>query len=152
MIANRPNRLYLTFALVALSLVSAESAAAKCARQLIQMPGLEPNDGVIFVDGVILQVGLQEGQSSFDDLFQEGQSLNDLDPSAIHSIEITCWNPKTGEIGGGAGIPVIAILTKDLMESPGAPSEADIRAKASRAMQELFKSRGGSLSQVSPPA
>ncbi len=51
------------------------------------------------------------------------------DPSVIHSIEITCWNPKTGEIGGGGGLNVFRILTKSFVESTRAPIEALLRAQ-----------------------
>ena len=101
-------------AVVALSLVSAESAAAKCPSR-IQMPGVGPNGAVVVVDGSAVVSGSEE--------------LDGMDPSNIHSIELTCWNPATGEFGGGGGVPIIRIHSKGLVESTRAPIEALLRAQ-----------------------
>lgn len=117
----RPTCLLLASAIVAFSLVSAEAIAAKCSRQ-IQMPGLEPGATVIFVDGLVGRSLMVDGQ-----LVTEG--LDDIDPDNIHSIEVTCWNPTTGEFHSQVGVPAILILTKGLVESTRAPIEGLLRAQ-----------------------
>ena len=102
---------------VALGLVSAAAAAAKCSPQ-VQMPGLGPNEAVIQIDGSVVLSGPGNPVT-----------LDELDPSDIHSIEITCWNPATGEFGGGGRIPVIVIATKSFVESRRAPLDRLLRAQ-----------------------
>ena len=122
LIGKRPTWLPLTLAVVALSLVFAEGAAAKCSSR-IQVPGLGPNESVLLLDGSIVPSRVVEGQ-----IFAEG--LDEIDPSTIHSIELTCWNPATGEFGGGVvGVPIILVLSKGLVESTRAPIEALLRAQ-----------------------
>ena len=113
LLARGPAWLPLSLAFVALSLISAESAAAKCSRR-IEMPGLAPNEAVGLLDGSVVLIGLEE--------------INEIDTSDIHSIKITCWNPATGEFGGGVGVAVIVVLTKRLVESTRAPIEGLLRA------------------------
>ena len=122
LIGKRPTWLPLTLAVVALSLVFAEGAAAKCSSR-IQVPGLGPNESVLLLDGSIVPSRVVEGQ-----IFAEG--LDEIDPSTIHSVELTCWNPATGEFGGGVvGVPIILVLSKGLVESTRAPIEALLRAQ-----------------------
>ena len=72
---------------------------------------------VVFVDGSVLPNGWPEG-------------LNEtVDASDVHSVRVTCWNPATGEIGGGVGLPLIVVLTKRLVESTRAPIEDLLRAQ-----------------------
>ncbi len=137
-------------AVVALSLISAEGVAAKCSPQMA-WPGLGRGVPILIVDGSIVVPemlggneapalgGRREGPAPLPRA-QPGSAINirpfdfDLndaigDPSDIHSIEITCWNPETGEIGGGGGLPVFRILTKSFVESTRAPIEALLRAQ-----------------------
>ncbi len=135
--------------IVALSLVSAEGVAAKCSQ--MAWPGLERGVPVFIVDGSIMVPEMRAGNEAPAlggrvegpaplPRAQSGSAINirpfdfDLpdaidDPSDIHSLEITCWNPKTGEIGGGGGVNVIRILTKSFVESTRAPIEALLRAQ-----------------------
>jgi hypothetical protein len=100
---------------VAFSLVFAEGVAAKC-----NAPG---NPAPIFlIDGLVLPSRMVEGR-----LITEG--LDAYGPSDIHSGGITCWNPKTGEIGRGVGFPVLLYLTESLVESTRAPIEVLLRAQ-----------------------
>ena len=101
-------------AVVALSLISVEGLAAKCFPQLL-MPGLGPSEAVVQVDGSVVLWGTEE--------------LDGMDASVIHSVDITCWNPTTGEFGVGGGIPVIVVMTKHFVESTRAPIEALLRAQ-----------------------
>ena len=100
LLAKRPTWLPLTLAVVALSLVWAEDAAAKCFPQLT-WPGLEPGTPVIMLDGSIIGTGLGGGE----------EALAEIDPSDIHSIEIVCWNPATGWFEPGRGVDNIFIST-----------------------------------------
>ncbi len=67
-------------AVVALSLVSAEGVAAKCSGEIL-MPGYEYVSGkpafLPLVDGSIITI----------------EGMDEVDPSNIHWIELTCWNP-----------------------------------------------------------
>ena len=101
-------------AVVALSLVSAEGVAAKCRPQMT-WPGVGPNEAVVQVDGSVVLWGTEE--------------LDGMDASEVHSLTIICWNPATGEIGGGGGLPVIVVMTKHFVESTRAPIEALLRAQ-----------------------
>ena len=107
-------RVVLLLVFVALGLVSAEAAAAKCSPQL-QMPGLERTEVVLQLDGSVVVGGPGD--------------LDRIDPSDIHSFTITCWNPATGEFGGGGRIPVIVIMTKRFVESRRAPLDRLLRAQ-----------------------
>ena len=123
-IGKRPTWLPLTLAFVAVSFVFAEGAAAKCFPQGT-WPGLERGEPVVLVDGSFAGTGLQEGS----------EALEELDPSDIHSIDIICWNPETGEFQPGGGLNVISIVTTRLAESKRAP----ITAKAGRALREMYE-------------
>ncbi len=68
-------------------------------------------------------------QARQDDGVLYSPVLEELDPESILSIEIICWNPETGEIGGGGGLSIIAIWTKGFVESTRAPIEALLRAQ-----------------------
>ena len=114
----RPTWLRVTLAVVALGLVSAEGAAAKCFPQLA-WPGLEPGAPVMMLDGSIIGTGLSGGEEIFVE----------IDPSDIHSIDIICWNPATGEFEPGRGVNIIFISTKRLMESKRDPIEVLLRAQ-----------------------
>ena len=118
----RPSGLALPVVVVALSLVSAEGIAAKCPSR-IQMPGLAFNDAVVLLDGSIVpNVGLvASGEFTVEKL--------GIEASDIHSIEVTCWNPATGEFGGGVGVPIIRIHTKGLVDATRAPIEGLLRAQ-----------------------
>ena len=119
--AAKPAGLTLPLAVIALSLVSAEGVAAKCSSR-IQMPGLEFNDAVILLDGLIVpDAGLQaSGGITFGKLGVEA--------SDILWGELTCWNPKTGEFGG-VGVPIWSLHTKGFVESTRAPIERLLRAQ-----------------------
>ena len=111
--AKKPTCLPLTLAFVALSLVSAEGAAAKCSPELA-WPGLGLNDAVILVDGSVVLSGVEE--------------LDEM-ASDVHSIVIKCWNPATGEFQPRGGANVISVWTKGFVESTRAPIEALLRAQ-----------------------
>ena len=96
----------LTLAFVALSLVFAEGAAAKCYSPMA-WPGLEPGAPVLMLDGSIIGTGMGG----------ENEALAELDPSDIHSIDFICWNPATGEFQPGYGVNIISISTRRLMKS-----------------------------------
>ena len=115
---KRPTWLPLTLAFLALSLISAEGAAAKCFPQMA-WPGLERGEPVVLVDGSIGGTGMLEGS----------EALEELDPTSIHSIDIICWNPATGEFQPGGGLNVISISTNRLVESTKAPIEVLLRAQ-----------------------
>jgi hypothetical protein len=100
---------------VALSLVSAEGVTAKCGAPL-EVPGLARNSAVIVVDGSVVVAGMMEDQA-----VQE--AFGSLGPDDIFSIEILCWNPRTGTFGGGAGIGVIAIWTNASLQFTRTPLE-----------------------------
>ncbi len=114
-------------AVVALSLISAEGVAAKCSSR-IQMPGLEFNDAVVLVDGAVVPVRMIERILTAEGLLRP-QGPDDIDPDDIHSMEITCWNPATGEFDSGVGVPVIRIHTKGLVDATRAPIEGLLRAQ-----------------------
>ncbi len=125
--AKRPAWLPLTLAFVAFSLVFAEGVAAKCPNRM-QMPGLAFNDAVVLVDGAVVPIRMIERILTAEGLLRP-QGPDDIDPDDIHSMEITCWNPATGEFGGGVGVPIIRIHSKGLVESTRAPIEALLRAQ-----------------------
>jgi hypothetical protein len=137
--AKRPTWLPLSLAFVALTLVFAEGAAAKCTPGAT-WPGLEPGVPVVLVDGSIAATRLRDGERILEE--------EEIDPSTIHSLEVTCWNPRTGEIGGGVGLNVIAIWTNSLAETTRAPIDALLRAQTayfsqhSRYVQSLDELRG----------
>ena len=112
-------------AVVALSLVSAEGAAAKCSSD-IRMPGYEYVPGklavVPLVDGSIISI----------------EGMDELDPSNIHSVELTCWNPATGEFGR-VGVPVVLVLTKVFVESTRAPVEGHLRGLHARVLRDFYR-------------
>ena len=110
--AARPAGLPLGLAVVVLSLVSAESLAAKCSPQMA-WPGLEVGAPVMLVDGSL----------------RMANELEEIDPSNIHSIQLTCWNPTTGEFGARTGVNVFNILTNGFVESTRAPIEELLRAQ-----------------------
>ena len=144
LIGKRPTWLPLSLAFIALSLVSAEGVAAKCGPQMA-WPGLERGVPVFIVDGSVMVPEMRAGNEApaLRAPVPRGGTINILefwpvnvdfpdafdDPSDIHSIEITCWNPETGEIGRGGGLEVIRILTKSFVESTRAPIEALLRAQ-----------------------
>ena len=140
LLAKRPTWLPLTLAVVALSLISAEDAAAKCFPQLA-WPGLEQGAPVVMLDGSFVGTGMSGEQAG----------LEELDPSDIYSIDIICWNPATGEFRTGGGVNVISIVTKRLHESTRAPIEVLLRAqeayffKHARYAQSLDDLRGLSI-------
>ncbi len=107
-------------AVVAFGLVSAEDAAAKCSSQMT-WPGLERGAPVLILDGSIVGTGMQARP---DDGVLYSPVLEELDPESIHSLEIICWNPETGEFQPGGGVSIIAIWTKGFVESTRAPIEA----------------------------
>jgi len=119
--------LTLPIVVVALSLVSAEGVAAKCPSR-IQMPGLAFNDAVVLVDGAVVPVRMIERILTAEGLLRP-QGPDDIDPDDIHSMEITCWNPATGEFDSGVGVPVIRIHTKGLVDATRAPIEGLLRAQ-----------------------
>ena len=116
---------------VALSLIFAEGIAAKCSPQMT-WPGLKRGEPVYIVDGSIFVVpGIMEGN----------EGLPELDPSEVHSVEIICWNPATGEFQPGGGVNVIVVWTNGLVESTRTPIEALLRA------QEAYFSQHSRYSQ-----
>ncbi len=121
----RPTWLPLTLAVVVLSLISAEGVAAKCFPQIL-MPGYEYASGragfVPLVDGSILTV----------------EGADEVDPSNIHSMEVTCWNPETGGFGV-VGVPVVLVLTKDFVESTRAPIEGHLRGLHARVLGDFYR-------------
>ena len=122
--AKKPAWLPLTAAFVALGLVSAEGVAAKCSGEIL-VPGYGYEVGkpfiVTLVDGSVVPYGWPEG-----------------DPSNIHSMEITCWNPATDEFGG-VGVAVVLILTKDFVESTRAPIEGHLRGLHARVLGDFYR-------------
>ena len=112
-------------AVVALSLISAQGIAAKCPGQ-IQMPGYEYVPGmevVPLVDGLILTK----------------EDWDRVDPSNIHSVEVTCWNPATGEFGGGVGVAVVLVLTKSFVEATRAAKEGNLRGLNARVLRDFYR-------------
>lgn len=69
-------------------------ASLKC-RELLQVPGLEPDEPLVLVDGKIRESGLT--------------AIEDLD---VASIEILCWNPETKTFSELVGVGVVSVLTK----------------------------------------
>ncbi len=114
LIEKRRPWLPLTLAFVALGLVSAKGAAAKCFSRMA-WPGLELNDAVILVDGSVVLSGVEE--------------LNEMDASDVHSLVIQCWNPATGEFQPRGGANVISVWTKGFVASTRAPIEGLLRAQ-----------------------
>ena len=107
-------------AVVALSLISAEGVAAKCSRE-IQMPGFEPGEPVVFLDGLFVPNGFNvPGESS---------ALDEVDPDDVLTLRIACWNPATGEVEISVGVPVILVWTKSVMESTRTPIRDLLRAQ-----------------------
>ncbi len=125
MLGKRPTWLPLTLAFVALALISAEGLAAKCSGE-IWMPGYEYEEGkpfiVTLIDGSILTT----------------DGMDQVDPSNIHSLEITCWNPATGEFGR-VGVPVALILTKSFVEATRAPKEGHLRGLHARVLGDFYR-------------
>ena len=78
---------------------------AKCSGLMNTFPGYEPGAPVVVVDDRVLsgQEGL-EGIREFD----------------VAAIEISCWNPETGEFGVPPGIPVVRVITRVACPSPAA--------------------------------
>ena len=113
--AKRPTWLTLTAAFVALGLVSAEGVAAKCGAPL-EVPGLARNSAVIVVDGSVVAAGMMEDQAV-------QAAFGSLGPDDIFSIEILCWNPRTGTFGGGPAIGVWVIWTKASLRLTRTPLE-----------------------------
>ena len=108
----RPAGLPLSLVVVALSLVSVEGVAAKCFPQMA-WPGLEVGAPVMLVDGSIRMT----------------DEIEEIGASNIHSIQLTCWNPTTGEFGARSGVNVFNILTNGFVESTRAPIEGLLRAQ-----------------------
>ncbi len=113
--AKRPTWPTLTAAFVALGLVSAEGVAAKCGAPL-EVPGLERNSAVFVVDGSVVAAGMMEDQAV-------QAAFGSLGPDDIFSIEILCWNPRTGTFGGGPAIGVWVIWTKASLRLTRTPLE-----------------------------
>ncbi len=120
--AKRPAWLPLTLAFVAFSLVFAEGVAAKCSPQMT-WPGAERGEPVTLMDGLIVGTG------------QLALATLGIDDQAdIHSLDLICWNPATGEFynpgpGTGGGINVFLLLTTRFVKSTRAPIEALLRAQ-----------------------
>ena len=123
--AKRLAWLPLTLAFVALSLISAEGLAAKCSPQM-WMPGYEYGSDragfVPLVDGSIITI----------------EGMDNVDPSNIHSMEVTCWNPETGEFGR-VGVPVVLILTKVFVETTRAPVQGHLRGLHARVLGDFYR-------------
>ena len=127
--AKRPAWLPLTLAFVAFSLVFAEGAAAKCSPQMA-WPGAERGEPVTLMDGLIVGTG------------QLALATLGIDDQAdIHSLDLICWNPATGEFQTGGGINVFLTLTTRFVKSTRAPIEALLRA------QEAYFSEHSSYAQ-----
>ena len=112
-------------AVVAFSLVSAEGVAAKCSGEIL-MPGYE------YVSGKLAVVPLVDGSMITT------EAMDEVDPSNVHSVDLTCWNPETGEFGR-VGIPVVLVLTKSFVEATRAPIEGHLRGLHARVLGDFYR-------------
>lgn len=92
----------------------------KCPNPPGEMPGYEWREPVFLVDGLVVS--------------KDEAEKRDLDPEAIASIQITCWDPATDSFALD-GIPVVRIETKALVAATREPLLRLIRA------QQAFRSR-----------
>ena len=118
--------------LTGVALVVGYSTAAadtlKCGAA-ITVPGYEPGTPVVLVDGAVWAHPLDE--------------LGEVD---VASIEITCWDPKSGNFSVVVpGVQIVMAKTKTFVESPELMAAHD--AEARKAMQELWDAATGSDSR-----
>lgn len=65
-----------------------------------------------------------------------GGPLEDLQPANVHRLDVTCWNPDTGEIPATAGVPVIVVVTRSAL----AEAESAMR-RATRSVRSYIAVR-----------
>ena len=70
------------------------------------IPGYEDGSPVVLVDG---------------DVFEGG--LGGIDALDVHSIHVTCWDPKTNSFDVSPAIPLVRVLTKALVRATEHPLE-----------------------------
>ncbi len=94
----------------------------------IDLPGGEPNEAVVIVDGELYSVG-----------------VTSLDEVPVQRIEISCWSPETGEFTHNHSGPptrtigVVFVTTKAFEES--GETLAGLYTKARKVMQDLWDER-----------
>lgn len=101
---------------VVLSLVASSGPALKCGGEVNTFPGYDPGAPIVIVDDRVL------GAEGLD-------AIGSLDPGLI---EVSCWNPDTGEIGV-SGIHLVRVITK--------AEHRDVRGLATKAIDQQLAAR-----------
>ena len=122
--------LFLTGTALVVGYSTAAAETLKCSSA--QWPGYDRSEPRVLVDGKISDFKLGEPLPS--------------ELGTVASLEIRCWDPKSGDFVSTAesGVPVIMILTEEFVAS--AETMAGLMVEARKAMQEWWDSPRGSSS------
>ena len=71
----------------------------KCPRTH-SLPGFSEDDVAALIDGQLQKISPGENV------------MDDIDPSEVDRLEVTCWDPETDEIPARRGVPLVIVVTK----------------------------------------